>query len=104
MPKLKYGKRHSGGAKGSGWLGEINTTNENGEGITMTEVSTTVTMGRRGDVEIPLINRNTTKKELEHLAKGKKPTPEMINKAAHHAELLIRKGKSPFKEKGRFVE
>ena len=46
--------------------------------------------------EIPLITKNTSKKELDYLLSGKPPTREIIAKAEASAIARLQKGLSPF--------
>lgn len=81
--------RHGGGGtKGSGYFGPLD--HEGGD--TSTELSAESSVGE----EYPTIVPTLTKKELEHLLSGEKPTDEIYEKAESWAKSKIDKGESPF--------
>lgn len=88
-----YGKRLDGTNKGTGWFGEIPMLD--GKHNVMTEQAITFNYGK-GDVLVPLINPYSTREELFHLATGKEPTKEMVDKAAKWGFERLSSGQSPF--------
>lgn len=93
-----YGKRADGSEKGPGYFGELARP----DGGISTEISIGIDLGG-GEIEIPLIVPGITKKELDSLLAGDPPTPELVDKAAHHAMKRLNKGKSPFAGPGEQV-
>ena len=83
-----FGIRHSGdGVKGRGWFGVL----PNQEGGISTEIS-----AESNGHEYPLITPSLTKKQLNLLLSGEKPTPEIYKAAEDWANLRRGKGQSPF--------
>jgi len=83
-----YELRHSGeGAKGKGYFGELPAKG----GSVSTEISSDNDEG-----EYPLIVPTLTKKELNHLLAGEKPTDEIYDKAESWARTRRKSSKSPF--------
>jgi len=91
--KKNYGTRIDGTPKGTGWLGELKTSN----GDIATELSIGVNFDGK-DYLIPSLVPTLTKEEVQYLLQGNSPTDEIIQKAIDHAIKLIQQGKSPFKE------
>ena len=50
------------------------------------------------DVDIPLIVPGMPQTDIDWLAGGKKPTEDMIRRAAKHAKKRLAEGKSPYKD------
>ena len=90
-----YGNRPDGSKKGSGWLGEIPM--QDGSGRVMTEQTAEVDTAN-GRLQFPLIHPGSTKEELDHLARGGKPTREMLDRAIEHARERQKQGLSPYKD------
>ncbi len=86
-----YGLRADGTVKGDGYFGPIPMND--GSGSIMTEMGIGVTFDGR-QVEIPSVVPTLTKQELEHIRSGKELTPEIVNKAADHAIMRMRQGRS----------
>lgn len=63
----------------------------------MTELAITVDFDGK-EIDIPTVIPTLTKKELDHLLSGGKPTKEIIDKAIKHAIQRRKQGKSPFIE------
>ncbi len=84
-----YGLRPSGAVKGQGWLGPLPMTD--GSGRVATELTITV-----DDREIPLIVPTLSKKEIDSLLAGEKPTRTIINKAIEFAEEREKQGFSVY--------
>ena len=91
--KKNYGTRIDGTPKGTGWLGELKTSN----GDIATELSIGVNFDGK-DYLIPSLVPTLTKEEVQYLLQGNSPTDEITQKAIDHAIKLIQQGKSPFKE------
>lgn len=91
-------------AKGTGYFGPLPSNEVNEDEPTnyalyrtvATELSAHDDQGRG----YPLIVPTLSKKELNHLLEGKKPTDEIYRKAEGHAEMRRLSGKSPFIEQG----
>tara|TARA_R110000868_G_scaffold407111_1_gene688209 strand:+ start:4176 stop:4514 length:339 start_codon:yes stop_codon:yes gene_type:complete len=91
-----YGPRHNpnDGDKYTGWKGIY--TNKKGQKVTEHSMG----FGIDGkETDIPMIVPSTTKKEVNIILNGGEPTPAMIQKAVQHAQIRIKQGKSPFKNK-----
>lgn len=83
-----YELRHSGeGVKGKGYFGKLPAKG----GSVSTEISS-----ENDEGEYPLIVPTLTKKELDHLLAGDKPTDEIYDKAESWARTRKKSGKSPF--------
>lgn len=93
--KKKKGEniREDGTLKGPGWLGSLPMK----DGRTATEMSIGVRINGK-ETLIPVLVPGLTKREIDHLLSGNKPTDAILRKAVFHARQRIRKGKSPFKE------
>lgn len=90
-----YGDRVDGTKKGRGFLGEIKTP----DGAVMTEYSIGVDWGE-GEQEIPTLVPGLTRQEIDYLARGGRPTPEITDKAIEHARKRLSMGFSPFAMRG----
>jgi len=88
-----FGNRIDGSKKGYGWLGVLKRP----DGKISTELSIGVTMDGK-QIEIPSLVPTLTKKEIDFLLEGNKPSKEIIDKAIEHAKKRISQGKSPFKD------
>ena len=86
-------KRPDGTMKGNGFLGVLKMTD--GSGKDMSEFSVGVPINGK-EMDIPTLVPTLTKKEIDHLLSGGKPTDEIVKKAAEHAEKRIKEGKSVF--------
>lgn len=85
-----YGLRNSGdGVKGKGYFGGLPTKS----GHTATEISS-----ENDEGEYPLIVPTLTKKELDHVLSGEKPTDEIYDKAESWARTRKKSGKNSFAE------
>jgi hypothetical protein len=91
----KTGLRADGTKKGPGFLGALKRP----DGKVSTELSIGVEIDGK-ETEIPTLVPTLTKKEINHLLGGKKPTDVIVNKAIKHAKKRIAQGKSPFFEEG----
>lgn len=91
----EFGKRPDGSNKGEGWLGRIPM--KDGSNAVMTEQTVGVNIDGK-DMDIPLIVRGMPQSDIDWLASGKKPTEEMIRRAAEHAKKRLAEGKSPYKD------
>ena len=97
------GKRHnSDKRKGTGWLGPIKAKS----GKISTEISMGTSIGGK-EVEIPLMVPTLDSKEIKYLLNtpiesknfmNKMPST-IIQKAIEHANMRMKQGKSPFKER-----
>lgn len=86
-----YGLREDGTKKGPGFLGELKRP----DGNVSTELSIGVEFDGR-EREIPMLVPTLTKKEVDHLLEGGKPTDEIVDKAVAHARKRISDGKDVF--------
>jgi hypothetical protein len=89
----KYGDREDGTKKGSGFFGALKMTD--GSNRVATEISIGVEIGGK-ETEIPTLVPTLTKKQVDHLLSGGRPTKEIVDKAVKHARKRIASGKSPF--------
>lgn len=89
--------RADGTKKGKGFKGVLKMTD--GSDRVMTELSIGVNIGGK-EIEIPSIVSTSTKTELDYLRSGKKPTPDIVNKAKKHAEKRMEQGLPPFYQEG----
>ena len=64
---------------------------------TATELSIGVNIDGN-EMLIPSIVPTLTIQEVNHLMEGKHPTPEIMQKAAKHAQERMKQGLSPFRE------
>jgi predicted transcriptional regulator len=94
-PDYGYGNRADGTPKGKGFLGELKRP----DGKVSTELSIGVTMDGK-ETEIPALVPTLTKKEIDSLLSGEKPSKTIIDKAVSHAKERIKQGKSPFAQAG----
>ena len=90
-----YGKRSDGSMKGLGYYGEIKRP----DGQVSTELSVGVNLDGK-EIEIPVLVPGLTQQEINYLISGKKPTPEILNKAVGHARKRLQENKSPFAQQG----
>ena len=91
---LLYGNRPDGSPKGTGWLGELKSTDGQ-------SVSTELTIGINFDNQerdIPLLVPTLTKEEAQFLTDGGRATGEIVEKAIQHAKKRIQAKKSPYKD------
>jgi len=98
----KYGSRKDGTQKGSGYYGEI----KNPDGSISTEISIGVNIDGK-EIEIPALVPGLTKKEIETLQSIRSPKDipkSIVDKAVAHAKNRIKKGLSPFAQKGEQTE
>jgi hypothetical protein len=84
-----YGRRPDGTKKGRGWFGEIPM--QDGSGRVMTELT-----GGFDGQDMPIVAPNLSPEDLNHLAKGKKPTKEILDKAYFHGRYRLDQGLSPY--------
>ena len=94
--KYGYGLREDGTQKGFGYFGEIPTTD--GSDNIMGELGSEMTYKGK-NVHFPLLVPTLTRKEIDHLATGKKVPEEIWKKAMDHAIMRIGQGKDPFAHK-----
>lgn len=97
------GKRYgSNDEKGTGWLGPMKRP----DGGISTEISMGTSIGGK-EVEIPLMVPTLDAKEIKYLLNTpiesknfmSKMPPAIIKKAVEHANMRMKQGKSPFKER-----
>lgn len=86
-----FGNRVDGTPKGNGYFGVLKRP----DGGVSTEISVGFDYGK-GEVEVPLLVPTMTKHEIDHILAGKKPTKEMLDKAAKFGMYRIKAGLSPF--------
>ena len=86
-----YGLREDGTKKGPGWLGTLKRP----DGKVSTELSVDLDFDGK-KVLAPALVPTLDADEIDHLVSGKKPTKEIIDKAAAHAKERLAAGKSPF--------
>lgn len=90
-----YGNRQDGTPKGTGFYGELK-----GRGGS---VSTEITVGVNIDgkeMEIPTLVPGLSRREINSLLSGDKPSDAIVNKAVEHAKKRMKDGKSVFIEPG----
>ena len=87
-----YGDRVDGTPKGNGYFGPLKS--KNGKSVS-TELTIGVDFGD-GEEQIPLLVPTLTKKHIDHLMEGKKPTKEIEDAAMDFAFARKKAGKSPF--------
>ena len=92
-PPGGYGKREDGTEKGNGFLGPLPMTD--GSKRIASEISVGVQINGK-ETLIPTLTPNQSKKEVDHLLAGGRPTKGIIDKAVEHAKQRIAQGKSPF--------
>lgn len=90
-----YGARNDGTAKGDGYFGPLRGSN----GTISTEISIGVEFDGE-DREIPTMVPTLTRKELDFLLNGGRPTDQIVDKAVEFARQRIEKGLSPFAAPG----
>ncbi|KKN75853.1 hypothetical protein LCGC14_0375610 [marine sediment metagenome] len=90
---LRAGRRADKTLKGKGFLGELEM--QDGSGKIATEISIGVELNGK-ETQIPTLIPTLTKKEINHLLNGKKPTDAIVKKAITHAKKRIESGESPF--------
>ena len=95
MPYPNWGLRADKTSKGPGYFGTLDRP----EGGVSTELSIGVNLEGE-ETEIPSLVPSLSKKEIDYLLSGKKPTEEIAQKAIAHARKRIKYGKNPFAEKG----
>lgn len=96
------GKREDGSEKGLGFLGPM----KRGDGDISTEISMGINIKGK-EVEVPLMVPGLDKKEINYLLNTPPDSPRffddmpktLIPKAVEHANMRIKMGKSPFKER-----
>jgi hypothetical protein len=90
-PTQGWGTRRDGTPKGDGYFGPL--PGRNGS------VSTEITVGVEFDgkqMDIPTMVPTLSRKELDHLLKGGRPTDQIVNKAVDFARQRMKSGLSPF--------
>lgn len=87
----QYGNRADGTPKGNGFLGPLQTK----DGRVSTEISIGVQIDGK-EVEIPTLVPGLTKKEIDSLLAGERPSDAIVDKAVEHAKKRMAAGKSPF--------
>lgn len=92
---LDAGTRPDGSLKGIGFLGSQSMTD--GSGRSMTELSIGVPINGR-ETEIPTLVPTLSQEEINYLRAGNAPTPQIVQKAAAHAQDRINRGLSPFND------
>ena len=106
--RKSMGKRYgSNDEKGTGWLGPMKRP----DGGISTEISMGTAIGGK-EVEIPLMVPTLNEKEIKYLLNtpiesktfmDKMPS-SIIKKAVDHANMRMKQGKSPFKERNEEFE
>ena len=91
--------RNDGTEKGNGYFGVLPM--RDGSQKVATEIAIGVNLGGK-EVEIPTLVPTLTPQEIDHLLRGKKPTPTIVKKAIIHAKQRIKQGLSPFASSGDF--
>lgn len=86
-----YGKRADGTLKGDGYFGSLPAHG----GMYSSEISVGVEIDGK-EVEIPTMVPTLTRKELDLLLSGERPTDRIVDKAVEYARKRIKAGKSPF--------
>lgn len=87
-----YGNRANGSKKGEGYFGPVHA--RDGKSFA-TEIGVNEDVDGE-DFHYPLIHPEMSRKDLDHLVNGGKPTPEMYDRALAHAKKRKSEGKSPF--------
>ena len=90
-----YGKRTDGTNKGAGYFGELKRP----DGSVSTEISVGVGFDD-GEHEIPTLVPTLSRKEINHLLSGAKPTDAIVGKAVEHARGRMAAGKGVFADDG----
>ncbi len=85
------GKRADGTLKGDGYFGSLPAHG----GMHSSEISVGVEIDGK-EIEIPTMVPTLTKKELDLLLRGERPTDQIVDKAVEYARKRIKDGKSPF--------
>lgn len=90
-----YGNRVDGTRKGKGFFGELKRP----DGDVSTELSIGVDFGE-GEVQIPLLVPGLSRKEINSLLNGEKPTDKIVDKAVKFARERAAKRKPFFADDG----
>lgn len=91
-----YGLREDGTRKGSGYYGPLQSKDPRfPKGSISTELSADVDIDGK-KLHFPLLAPGLSRKEIDSLLAGQKPTDAIYDKAISHAQQRIATGKSPF--------